>query len=89
MICVCAVETRTNIRHRWNNSTSVRSSARGVGNSPSYVVFTLAVNIELINRPVLRVEEPKVDYIGSIVLTLRNVVLVLSYGICGMIERTW
>jgi len=89
MICVCAVETRTHIQHRWNNSTSVRSSVCGVGNSLSYAVFTWAVNIELINCPVLWVEEPKVDCMGSIVSTSYYVVLVLSYGIYGMIEHTW
>jgi hypothetical protein len=89
MICICAVETRTRIQCRSNNSTSVCSSVRGVGNSLSYAVFTWAINIELIDRPVLRVEEPKVDCMGSIVSTLYYVVLVLSYGIRGMIEHTW
>lgn len=79
----------SHIQHRWNKLTSVRSSARGAGNSPSYAVFTLAINIEIIDRPVQEIEEPKADCIGSILSTLHNVVLVLSHSMHGVMECVW
>jgi hypothetical protein len=54
----------------------------GVGNFLSYAVFTWGINIQVLNHPVLQVEEAVVYCVGLIMSTLQSVC-----GSCGSQEQ--